>query len=116
MIDSHIFIAFLNLNWFFFFFRNALQLVMPEENLILSAPTPAEKAEWLWSINQVIDNILTNQKSPSPSPTATAEVTTPNRRVPPKLARNGRYTFYSHAKYKDATYDGMWYLGKPHGK
>ena len=92
--------------------RNTIQLTMPEASITLQAASPAEKAEWLWSINQAIDAILTNQKpgcvSPGVMPTA--------QKIPPKLTRQGRHTFYGQSKLKDTIYEGVWHLGKPNGK
>ncbi|XP_033628839.1 alsin-like isoform X1 [Asterias rubens] len=92
--------------------QNTIQLTMPEATLTLQTPSPAEKADWLWSINQAIDALLTNQKLGGLSP-----VTTPMaQKIPPKLTRQGRYAFSGHSKFKDAVYEGVWHLGKPHGK
>ncbi|KAJ8020140.1 Alsin [Holothuria leucospilota] len=88
--------------------KNALQLTMPEKTLLLHTNSQAEKAEWLWTINQTIDVILTAGKEKQ-------EVKSPNGRVPPKLARPGRHTFANHPQGKHVTYEGMWLTGKPHG-
>ncbi|XP_022079159.1 alsin-like isoform X2 [Acanthaster planci] len=92
--------------------QNTIQLTMPEASLTLQAPSPAEKAEWLWSINQAIDTVLTNQKPGSVSPAAI----TGGQKIPPKLTRQGRYVFQGQSKFKDAVYEGVWHLGKTHGK
>ncbi|XP_038072348.1 alsin-like isoform X2 [Patiria miniata] len=92
--------------------QNTIQLTMPETSLTLQAPTPAEKAEWLWSVNQAIDAVLTNQKPGCVSPAAVPA----GQKIPPKLTRQGRYLFLGQPKFKDAVYEGTWHLGKPHGK
>ncbi|XP_071823129.1 alsin-like isoform X4 [Apostichopus japonicus] len=88
--------------------KNALQLTMPEKTLSLQTNSQTAKAEWLWTINQTIDVLLTSGKEQK-------EIKSPNGRVPPKLARPGKHTFASHPQGKDATYEGMWLTGKPHG-
>ncbi|XP_030830819.1 alsin isoform X3 [Strongylocentrotus purpuratus] len=102
---------------------NAIQLNMPEESLVLQAPSPVEKAEWLWSINQAIDSILTtNQKSlsmanqKSPSPDNTQRDGGAFQKVPPKRTRQGRHAFSSAGVHKDAVYEGTWLNGKCNGK
>nr|XP_054750353.1 alsin-like isoform X1 [Lytechinus pictus] len=93
---------------------NAIQLHMPEETLVLQAPSPVEKAEWLWSINQAIDAILTaSQKSPSPDITHKDGAF---QKVPPKRTRQGRHAFSSAGVHKDAVYEGTWLNGKCNGK
>lgn len=82
---------------------------MPEKTLSLQTNSQTAKAEWLWTINQTIDVLLTSGKEQK-------EIKSPNGRVPPKLARPGKHTFANHPQGKDATYEGMWLTGKPHGK
>ncbi|XP_033101416.1 alsin-like [Anneissia japonica] len=97
--------------------RNTIRLVMAEETLLLSTTTPEEKSEWLWCINDAIDAALSSRQLVDRSDSATSLSPVSNgQRVPPKLHRNGSYKFVSHPKFKDATYEGAWCLGKPHGR
>ncbi|XP_071943123.1 alsin-like isoform X2 [Antedon mediterranea] len=98
--------------------KNTIRLTMVEETLLLSTSTPEEKSEWLWCINHAIDTVLNNRLSlDKPDSAAPPSPFMSNgQRVPPKLHRNGSYKFISHPKFKDATYDGAWCLGKPHGR
>ncbi|XP_071484586.1 alsin-like [Diadema antillarum] len=93
---------------------NALQLNMPEETLLLQAPSAMEKAEWLWSINQAIDAILTASQKPSSGDVTQKD--SPFQKVPPKLTRQGRHVFGNAGVHKDAVYEGTWLNGKPNGK
>ncbi|XP_077997959.1 alsin-like isoform X2 [Glandiceps talaboti] len=101
---------------------NAIQLNLPESQLLVSTPSSAVKKEWIWAINQAIDNVLTNQKRQKEKrdPTAPIIVVPPPSQqrtgVVPPLARYGSHKFQNVPKYKDATYEGMWLSGKPHGK
>ncbi|KAB0396381.1 hypothetical protein E2I00_016297, partial [Balaenoptera physalus] len=40
---------------------------------------------------------------------------TPQEKEPP-ISRSAKYTFYKDPRLKDATYDGRWLSGKPHGR
>nr|XP_006820146.1 PREDICTED: alsin-like [Saccoglossus kowalevskii] len=100
--------------------QHAIQLNMPEASLLVSAPSSAHKKEWLWAINQAIDTILTNQKKEQKKDSTVPVITPPPAQqktgVVPPLTRHGKHVFQSGSKYKDATYDGLWLSGKPHGK
>lgn len=38
------------------------------------------------------------------------------QRQEPPISRSAKYTFYKDPRLKDATYDGRWLSGKPHGR
>uniref|UniRef100_A0A672T1L5 Alsin Rho guanine nucleotide exchange factor ALS2 n=1 Tax=Sinocyclocheilus grahami TaxID=75366 RepID=A0A672T1L5_SINGR len=76
-----------------------LKVTSPEESFTLLASSPAEKAKWLRSINQAVEQAL--------------RVT---QRADPPISRTASYTFYKDSRLKEATYEGRWVSGKPHGR
>ncbi|XP_023817178.1 alsin isoform X3 [Oryzias latipes] len=78
---------------------HGLKVITPEETLTLLASSPSEKSKWLRAINQAVDQALsgTAQKSEPP------------------ISRTAAYTFYKEGRLKEATYEGGWVSGKPHG-
>uniref|UniRef100_A0A452V9K6 Alsin Rho guanine nucleotide exchange factor ALS2 n=1 Tax=Ursus maritimus TaxID=29073 RepID=A0A452V9K6_URSMA len=72
---------------------NGLKITTPEEQFTLISSTPQEKTKWLRAISQAVD-----------------------QRQEPPISRSAKYTFYKDPRLKDATYDGRWLSGKPHGR
>ncbi|KAM5151552.1 alsin [Mantella aurantiaca] len=89
---------------------NGLKITTPEEQLTLVALSPQEKNKWLRAISQAVDQALRGVYEPSP-PTSGSIM-----RQDPPLSRSAKYTFYKDARLKDATYNGRWLAGKPHGR
>uniref|UniRef100_A0A3Q0QVJ7 Alsin Rho guanine nucleotide exchange factor ALS2 n=1 Tax=Amphilophus citrinellus TaxID=61819 RepID=A0A3Q0QVJ7_AMPCI len=86
-----------------------LKVITPEETFTLLALTPMEKAKWLRSINQAVDQVL------SGAGRDTASGGTVQKLEPP-VSRTASYTFYKEGRLKDATYEGRWLSGKPNGR
>ncbi|MEE6490137.1 hypothetical protein FKM82_015786 [Ascaphus truei] len=89
---------------------NGLKIITPEEQLTLVASTPQEKNKWLRAISQAVDQALRGVSEPSPPGSGSI-----HRQEPP-MSRSAKYTFYKDPRLKDATYEGRWLNGKPHGK
>ncbi|CAJ0968670.1 unnamed protein product [Ranitomeya imitator] len=89
--------------------RNGLKITTPEEQLTLVASSPQEKTKWLRAISQAVDQALRGVYEPSPT-------TSGSIRQDPPLSRSAKYTYYKDARLKDATYEGRWISGKPHGR
>lgn len=68
------------------------------------------QTKWLRAISQAVDQALRGVYEPLP-PTSGSIV-----RQDPPLSRSAKYTFYKDPRLKDATYDGRWLAGKPHGR
>ncbi|XP_015225200.1 PREDICTED: alsin-like [Cyprinodon variegatus] len=71
------------------------------------ASSSAEKTKWLRAINQAVDQALNGAAQDAGSPGSKAE---------PPISRTASYTFYKDGRLKDATYEGRWLAGKPHGR
>ncbi|XP_075036244.1 alsin [Mixophyes fleayi] len=89
---------------------NGLKITSPEEQLTLVALSPQEKTKWLRAISLAVDQALRGMYEPFP-PTSGSIV-----RQDPPLSRSAKYTFYKDPRLKDATYEGRWLTGKPHGR
>ncbi|KAJ7345459.1 hypothetical protein JRQ81_001409 [Phrynocephalus forsythii] len=90
---------------------NGLRITTPEEQFILISSTPQEKMKWLRSISQAVDQAL---KGTSDLPPYGGSGNL--QRQEPPISRSAKYTFYKDPRLKDATYDGRWLSGKPHGR
>ncbi|KAF7243665.1 Alsin [Varanus komodoensis] len=90
---------------------NGLKVTTPEEQFILISSTPQEKTKWLKAISQAVDQALKGT-SDLPLYGGSGNV----QRQEPPISRSARYTFYKDPRLKDATYDGRWLSGKPHGR
>nr|DBA20075.1 TPA: hypothetical protein GDO54_015815 [Pyxicephalus adspersus] len=88
---------------------NGLKITTPEEQLTLVALIPQEKTKWLRAISQAVDQALRGVHEPLPA-------TSGSVRQDPPLSRSAKYTFYKDPRLKDASYDGRWLAGKPHGR
>ncbi|XP_078085206.1 alsin isoform X2 [Mustelus asterias] len=89
---------------------NALKITTAEEQFILTAATPQEKTKWLRAINQTVDQALSGAQD-----YLTLGLGSTVRAEPP-ISRTASYTFYKEPRLKEATYEGRWLSGKPHGK
>ncbi|XP_051753077.1 alsin isoform X1 [Ctenopharyngodon idella] len=88
-----------------------LKVTSPEESFTLLASSPAEKAKWLRSINQAVEQALSGLGHDGiPSSTGVTQ------RADPPISRTASYTFYKDSRLKEATYEGRWVSGKPHGR
>ncbi|XP_064646318.1 alsin-like isoform X2 [Lineus longissimus] len=89
---------------------NAIQMITPENQLTLIAPTACDKSDWLWAINQAVDKVLMQDKN------NVGKRNTIGGHVLPPLTRHGiSHTFLKSGLMKDATYKGSWYSGKMNG-
>lgn len=90
---------------------NGLKITTPEEQFTLISSTPQEKTKWLRAISQAVDQALRGT-SDFPLHGGGSGV----QRQEPPISRSAKYTFYKDPRLKDATYDGRWLSGKPHGR
>ncbi|KAG8432698.1 hypothetical protein GDO86_017080 [Hymenochirus boettgeri] len=90
---------------------SGLKIITPEEQLILVSSSPQEKTKWLWAISQAVDQALKGGIT-EPPPSTGGSI---HRQEPP-ISRTAKYTFYKDPRLKDATYEGRWLAGKPHGR
>ncbi|XP_016364337.1 alsin isoform X2 [Sinocyclocheilus rhinocerous] len=87
-----------------------LKVTSPEESFTLLASCPAEKAKWLRSINQAVEQALSGLGHDGiPPSTGVAQ------RADPPISRTASYTFYKDSRLKEAMYEGRWVSGKPNG-
>ncbi|KAJ6655083.1 hypothetical protein lerEdw1_005987 [Lerista edwardsae] len=89
--------------------KSALRLVMPEEEFLILTKEPKAQAVWQWKLNQAVRQVL-NGKRDFPLWGRAGE-----GRDPP-VCRCFKFTFRAEGRFKNASYDGEWSLGKPHGK
>uniref|UniRef100_A0A8C7JPW0 Alsin Rho guanine nucleotide exchange factor ALS2 n=1 Tax=Oncorhynchus kisutch TaxID=8019 RepID=A0A8C7JPW0_ONCKI len=80
--------------------RYGLKVISPEETFTLLACSSMEKAKWLRSINQAVDQAMSGA----------------GQRAEPPISRTASYTFYKDSRLKEATYEGRWLAGKPNGR
>ena len=69
------------------------------------------QAKWLRAINQTVDLAL-GGAGPDPvtlSPGA-------GQKAEPPISRTASYTFHKDARLREATYEGRWLAGRPHGR
>ncbi|XP_049335273.1 alsin isoform X1 [Astyanax mexicanus] len=84
-----------------------LKVTSPEESFTLLASSPSEKAKWLRSINQAVEQAL----SGTGMDTSGAAM-----RADPPISRTASYTFYKDSRLKEVMYEGRWLAGKPNGR
>ncbi|XP_060683523.1 alsin isoform X1 [Hemiscyllium ocellatum] len=89
---------------------NSLKITTAEEQFVLTAVSPQEKTKWLRAINQAVDQALSGAEDYLPPGPGNAT------RSEPPVSRTASYTFYKDPRLKEATYEGRWLAGKPHGK
>ncbi|XP_008323300.1 alsin isoform X3 [Cynoglossus semilaevis] len=87
---------------------HGLKVITPEETFTLLASSPMEKAKWLRSINQAVDQALSGQTEQDSSASGL--------KSEPPVSRTASYTFYKDGRLKEATYEGHWLAGKPNGR
>ncbi|XP_066135020.1 alsin isoform X3 [Saccopteryx bilineata] len=90
---------------------NGLKITTPEEQFTLISSTPQEKTKWLRAISQAVDQALRGTSDLPPYGSGSSI-----QRQEPPISRSAKYTFYKDSRLKDATYDGRWFSGKPHGR
>uniref|UniRef100_A0A668AD38 Alsin Rho guanine nucleotide exchange factor ALS2 n=1 Tax=Myripristis murdjan TaxID=586833 RepID=A0A668AD38_9TELE len=88
-----------------------LKVISPEETFTLLASSPMEKAKWLRSINQAVDQALSGAGQETASIGSGA-----GQKAEPPISRTASYTFYKDSRLKEATYEGRWLAGKPNGR
>ncbi|XP_072236137.1 alsin isoform X2 [Leuresthes tenuis] len=88
---------------------NELKVITPEETFTLLASSPVEKSKWLRAINQAVDRALSGAGQDAASGGSA-------QRSDPPISRRASYTFYKDGRLKEATYEGRWLAGKPHGR
>lgn len=88
-----------------------LKVIAPEETFTLLASSPMEKAKWLCSINQAVDQALSGAGQDTASVSSGS-----GQKLEPPISRMASYTFYKDGRLKDATYEGRWLAGKPNGR
>ncbi|XP_045063859.1 alsin isoform X1 [Coregonus clupeaformis] len=84
-----------------------LKVISPEETFTLLACSSMEKAKWLRSINQAVDQAMSG---------AGQSGSGAGQRAEPPISRTASYTFYKDSRLKEATYEGRWLAGKPNGR
>ncbi|XP_074520358.1 alsin isoform X2 [Halichoeres trimaculatus] len=88
-----------------------LKVITPEETFTLLASSPMEKAKWLRSINQAVDQALSGAGQDAASISSGS-----GQKLEPPVSRTASYTFYKDGRLKDAKYEGRWLTGKPNGR
>ncbi|KAG5830049.1 hypothetical protein ANANG_G00318820, partial [Anguilla anguilla] len=69
--------------------------------------------KWLRAINQAVDQALSGAGGGGAAAAPGSSVPTAARAP---ISRTASYTFYKDSRLKEATYEGRWLAGKPHGK
>ncbi|XP_078099408.1 alsin isoform X1 [Sander vitreus] len=88
-----------------------LKVITPEETFNLLASSAMEKAKWLRSINQAVEQALSGAEQDTASIGSGS-----GQKLEPPISRTASYTFYKDGRLKDATYEGRWLAGKPNGR
>ncbi|XP_013913814.1 PREDICTED: ALS2 C-terminal-like protein [Thamnophis sirtalis] len=89
--------------------NHTLNVVTPEENFFLWAKGPESRAVWQWKIHRAVVQALVEKRD------ASLWGNEGKGFVPP-LCRFATFAFRAEGRFKGATYEGEWCLGKPHGK
>nr|XP_051705243.1 alsin isoform X3 [Oryctolagus cuniculus] len=90
---------------------NGIKITTPEEQFTLISSTPQEKTKWLRAISQAVDQALRGTSDLPPYGSGSGV-----QWQEPPISRSAKYTFYKDPRLKDATYNGRWLSGKPHGR
>ncbi|XP_059830360.1 ALS2 C-terminal-like protein isoform X1 [Hypanus sabinus] len=90
--------------------RNLLKIIVPEEEFVLNMQDSKSMMVWVWKLNQAIRQFL-NGKLDFP---LWGENRTENS-CNVSACRFAAYTFVNNPRFKDGTYEGDWYNGKPQG-
>ena len=88
-----------------------ISLVLPEEQLLLTAPNQEAKNEWLVSLQRSILEALSSEKRTA----ASDALARGGKHFTPPLTRNTSYLFTRVSDLKNAEYQGAWLQGKMHG-
>ncbi|XP_032362367.1 alsin isoform X2 [Etheostoma spectabile] len=88
-----------------------LKVITPEETFHLLASSAMEKAKWLRSINQAVEQALSGAGQDTTSVDSGS-----GQKLEPPVSRTASYTFYKDGRLKEATYEGCWLAGKPNGR
>ncbi|XP_058035908.1 ALS2 C-terminal-like protein isoform X3 [Ahaetulla prasina] len=89
--------------------NHTLNIVTPEENFFLSAKEPEAQVVWQWKIYRAVAQALADKREVSVWGDE-------GKNLPPQLCRFATFAFRAEGRFKSATYEGEWCLGKPHGK
>ncbi|TKC33637.1 hypothetical protein EI555_007467 [Monodon monoceros] len=84
-------------------------LLTPEEEFSLCSKDPQGRVAWQWKVTQAVCQTLRGKKD-FPVLGAGLEPSEP------PTCRCGTYTFRAEGRFSQATYEGEWYGGRPHGK
>ncbi|XP_041927607.1 alsin-like isoform X2 [Alosa sapidissima] len=93
-----------------------LKFTTPEDSFTALASSPAEKASWLRSINQAVEKLLEAEMDAKVTGSSLGLGSSGGQRAEPRMSRTATHTFAKEGRYKDATYEGRWLCGKPHGR
>ncbi|XP_054939140.1 ALS2 C-terminal-like protein isoform X10 [Physeter macrocephalus] len=89
--------------------RCMFHLLTPEEEFSLCSKDPQCRVAWQWKVTQAVCQTLRGKKD-FPVLGAGLELSEP------PTCRCGAYTFRAEGRFSQATYEGEWYWGRPHGK
>ncbi|XP_030618291.1 ALS2 C-terminal-like protein isoform X7 [Delphinapterus leucas] len=89
--------------------RCMFHLLTPEEEFSLCSKDPQGQVAWQWKVTQAVCQTLRRKKD-FPVLGAGLEPSEP------PTCRCGAYTFRAEGRFSQATYEGEWYGGRPHGK
>uniref|UniRef100_A0A8D1N6L6 ALS2 C-terminal-like protein n=1 Tax=Sus scrofa TaxID=9823 RepID=A0A8D1N6L6_PIG len=84
-------------------------LLTPEEKFFFCSKDPQGRVVWQWKVTQAVCQALRGKKDFPLLGAGLKPSETPS-------CRCGAYTFLSEGRFCQATYEGEWYWGKPHGK
>ncbi|XP_066900594.1 ALS2 C-terminal-like protein isoform X15 [Kogia breviceps] len=89
--------------------RCMFHILTPEEEFSLCSKDPQGRVAWQWKVTQAVCQTLRGKKD-FPVLGAGLEPSEP------PTCRCGAYTFRAEGRFSQATYEGEWYWGRPHGK
>uniref|UniRef100_A0A8C6EEZ7 ALS2 C-terminal-like protein n=1 Tax=Moschus moschiferus TaxID=68415 RepID=A0A8C6EEZ7_MOSMO len=89
--------------------RCTFHLLTPEEEFSFCSKDPQGLVVWQWKVTQAVCQAL-REKKDFPVLGAGLEPSEP------PTCRCGAYTFRAEGRFCQATYEGEWYWGRPHGK
>lgn len=89
--------------------RCTFHLLTPEEGFSFCSKDPQGLVVWQWKVTQAVCQALRGKKD-FPVLGAGLEPSEP------PTCRCGAYTFHAEGRFCQATYEGEWYWGRPHGK
>ncbi|XP_063159348.1 ALS2 C-terminal-like protein [Candoia aspera] len=89
--------------------QHTLRIVAPEEEFFLLTKEPESRAVWQWKTNRAVCQALVGKTDLPLWGDA-------GKGFEPPLCRFATFAFKAEGRFKNATYQGEWCLGKPHGK